>query len=155
MGCCSVWNSFSPCGRINLYFFQSIKRLLWLFNCLSITFYPSPQQLWIKSPVRALSLLSLSLYLMLSLGLSVLFAPCKRVVLYSTEGQRLWAHSSLAFLLKKPIVINWWSRTANCIMWYDPVLVFFVNYLNSNNSTFSLGTTLLERKNRQGRCSIF
>lgn len=83
-------------------FFQSIKRLLWLFNCLSVTFYPSPQQLWIKSPVWALSFLSLSISCYLSAYQCclpcVLHAPRKQVVLYSTEGQRLWAHLSLAFL---------------------------------------------------------
>lgn len=57
-------------------FFQSIKRLLWLFNCLCVTFYPSPQQLWIKSPVWALSLSSLSLSNALSRPISVVCRAC-------------------------------------------------------------------------------
>lgn len=87
---------FLPWEEVLFLFFSKYKKkgLLWLFNCLSVTFYPSPQQLWIQSPV-GFSLFSLFLSLCVSSCYLSAYqcclpcAPCRRVVLYSTEGQRL------------------------------------------------------------------
>lgn len=54
---------FLPWEEVLFFSKYKKKGLLWLFNCLSVTFYPSPQQLWIQSPVGFSLFLSLSVYL--------------------------------------------------------------------------------------------
>lgn len=110
------------------------------------------------------SLSLLSLYLMLSLGLSVLFAvratctmQAGSIVQYRRTDSEL-IHLSLSFFfLKKKNICNYLmiQNSKLCIMWFDLLFIF----LDYNNLTFeiSLSTALLrkEKHNGHGDCSIF